>query len=100
MVASRKIFYYFCLLFILGLQSTEPEWYNLLTSNLTEQEQKSLMEVSVLADQRRAARESKKIEQQGGKRFYNKCALDGHKVNVLFVCFRLRVHATSCTNEV
>lgn len=25
------------------------------------------MEVSVLADQRRAARESKKIEQQGGK---------------------------------
>lgn len=53
--------------FIVGLQSTEPEWYNLLTSNLTEQQQKALMEVSVLADQRRAARESKKIEQQGGK---------------------------------
>lgn len=51
----------------LGLQSTEPEWYSLLTSNLTEQQQKALMEVSVLADQRRAARESKKIEQQGGR---------------------------------
>lgn len=50
-----------------GLQSTEPDWYSLLTSNLSEQQQKSLIEVSVLADQRRAARESKKIEQQGGK---------------------------------
>lgn len=51
----------------LGLQGTEPEWYSLLTSNLTDQQLKALMEVSVLADQRRAARESKKIEQQGGK---------------------------------
>lgn len=55
------------MILFLGLQNTEPEWYSLLTSNLTEQQQKALMEVSVLADQRRAARESKKIEQQGGK---------------------------------
>lgn len=55
------------LTFFAGLQSTEPEWYSLLTSNLTEEQQKALMDVSVLADQRRAARESKKIEQQGGK---------------------------------
>lgn len=47
------------------------DWYNLLTSNLTEQQKKSLMEISVLADQRRAARESKKIEQQGGKTVLN-----------------------------
>lgn len=53
--------------FVSGLQSTETEWYNVLTANLTEQQSKALMEISVLADQRRAARESKKIEQQGGK---------------------------------
>lgn len=53
----------------LGLQSTETEWYNVLTANLTDQQNRSLMEISVLADQRRAARESKKIEQQGGTLF-------------------------------
>lgn len=50
----------------LGLQSTEPDWYQALTANLTEPQSKALMEVSLLADQRKAARESKKIEQQGG----------------------------------
>lgn len=60
--------YMFSMFYVfLGLQSTEPDWYSLLTSNLSEEQQKSLIEVSVLADQRRAARESKKIEQQGGK---------------------------------
>ncbi|XP_031329759.1 importin-7-like [Photinus pyralis] len=51
------------------LQSTEPEWYQALTNNLTEQQSKALMEISLLADQRKAARESKKIEQQGGLYF-------------------------------
>lgn len=55
----------------IGLQSSDTEWYNALTSNLTEQQSKALMEIGVLADQRRAARESKKIEQQGG-RFFKK----------------------------
>lgn len=51
------------------LESTETEWYRTLTANLTEEQQKALMEICVLADQRRAARESKKIEQQGGYAF-------------------------------
>ncbi|XP_017783558.1 PREDICTED: importin-7 [Nicrophorus vespilloides] len=51
------------------LESTEAEWYSALTRNLTDVERKSLMEIAVLADQRRAARESKKIEQQGGYSF-------------------------------
>lgn len=57
--------FFFFRLFI-GLESTEPDWYRALTSNLTEQQSKALMEISLLADQRKAARESKKIEQQGG----------------------------------
>ncbi|XP_018334630.1 importin-7-like [Agrilus planipennis] len=50
-----------------SLQSSQPEWYQTLTSNLTEHESKALMEVAQLADQRKAAIESKKIKQQGGK---------------------------------
>lgn len=48
------------------LQTREPDWYNALTANLTEQQVKALSEVCLLAEQRLAARESKKIEQQGG----------------------------------
>lgn len=51
------------------LQSTEPEWYQALTGNLTEPQKKALMEISLLAFQRKAARESKRIEQQGGYLF-------------------------------
>lgn len=50
-----------------AIQSQDVEWYTALTSNLTEAQVKSLGEICVLADQRLAARESKKIEQQGGK---------------------------------
>lgn len=49
------------------LETTEGEWYKALTSSLEEEEKKALMEISVLADQKRAAKESKRIEQQGGK---------------------------------
>ncbi|GJQ71192.1 hypothetical protein Trydic_g1090 [Trypoxylus dichotomus] len=51
------------------LETTENEWYKALTSSLTEEQKKALMEISVLADQKRAARESKRIEQQGGYNF-------------------------------
>lgn len=54
-------------LLFLAIQSQDVEWYNALTSNLTEAQVKSLGEICLLADQRLAARESKKIEQQGGK---------------------------------
>ncbi|XP_078669832.1 importin-7-like isoform X1 [Branchiostoma floridae x Branchiostoma belcheri] len=51
------------------LQSREPAWYNALTSHLNEEQVKELKEVIVMADQRQAAAESKRIEQQGGYQF-------------------------------
>ncbi|XP_049819869.1 importin-7 isoform X2 [Aethina tumida] len=51
------------------IQTSEPEWYKALTSNLNEAQVKSLGEIVVLADQRAAAKESKRIQQQGGYMF-------------------------------
>ena len=51
------------------LENIDTEWYNALTIGLTEEQKKVLMEISLLADQRRAAKESKRIEQQGGTVF-------------------------------
>jgi len=48
------------------IQANDPEWYQVLTANLTSEQQKALQEVMVLADQRKAAAESKRIEQSGG----------------------------------
>jgi hypothetical protein len=52
-----------------NIQNADPGWYNVLTSHLTLEQQKSLREVITLADQRRAAAESKRIEQSGGYQF-------------------------------
>lgn len=52
-----------------GLQSSDPSWYELLVRNLTPEQQKSLADIMVLADQRKAAAESKKIEKSGGYTF-------------------------------
>ncbi|XP_014261678.1 importin-7 isoform X2 [Cimex lectularius] len=51
------------------LEGADPLWYNALTSNLTPEQRNALVEVLVLADQRKAAAESKKIEQRGGYNF-------------------------------
>jgi len=40
---------------------------------LTSEQQKALQEVMVLADQRKAAAESKRIEQSGGKYLWIQC---------------------------
>lgn len=48
------------------LQSADPAWYSLVTSQLTADQTKQLEEVFKLADQRKAVAESKKIEQGGG----------------------------------
>ena len=48
------------------VQGTNPGWYNALTGALTGDQQKALNDVIVLADQRRAAAESKRIEEAGG----------------------------------
>ncbi|XP_060535459.1 importin-7 [Cylas formicarius] len=52
-----------------NIKNREPEWYNALTAHLNEHQLKTLNEVVVLAEQRAAARESKRIEQQGGYMF-------------------------------
>merc|ERR1711971_800400 len=52
-----------------GLQGSNPAWYGQLTGHLTEVQNKALAEVVTFADQRCAAKESKKIEQAGGYQF-------------------------------
>ncbi|CAN7998754.1 unnamed protein product [Ixodes hexagonus] len=54
-----------------AIQSTDPMWFNALTSGLSSEQQKSLQEVYLLADQRRAAAESRRIEKSGGYVFQN-----------------------------
>ncbi|RWS17641.1 Importin-7-like protein [Dinothrombium tinctorium] len=49
-----------------SLQANDANWYNVLTSQLSSQQQKALQNVFVLAMQRKAAAESRKIEKSGG----------------------------------
>lgn len=50
-----------------ALQERDPNFYNMLTAELTPEQNKSLQDIIVLADQRKSAAESKKIEQAGGE---------------------------------
>ncbi|KAL4717791.1 hypothetical protein ACJJTC_000940 [Scirpophaga incertulas] len=52
-----------------GLLINEPALYHALTSVLTDEQQKNLQAVLVLADQRKAQQDSKRIEQSGGYSF-------------------------------
>ncbi|XP_013147479.1 PREDICTED: importin-7 isoform X1 [Papilio polytes] len=54
---------------LLALSAREPVLYHALTSVLTEEQQKELNAVFVLADQRKAQQDSKRIEQSGGYSF-------------------------------
>lgn len=56
------IFFYF----FLALEANAPAWYQALTEGLNSDQQKAMQEISTLADQRRAAAQSKKIQQSGG----------------------------------
>ena len=49
------------------LENSQVDWYTRLVAPLSEQDKKSLQEVFTLANQRKNARESKTIEQAGGK---------------------------------
>ncbi|XP_069364625.1 importin-7-like isoform X2 [Maniola hyperantus] len=51
------------------LSTSEPALYHALTSVLSEQQQKQLNAIFVLADQRKAQQDSKRIEQSGGYSF-------------------------------
>uniref|UniRef100_A0A4W3JB10 Importin 7 n=1 Tax=Callorhinchus milii TaxID=7868 RepID=A0A4W3JB10_CALMI len=50
-------------------QNRDPTWYQALTCNLTDEHRKQLQDIGTLADQRRAALESKMIEKHGGYKF-------------------------------
>ncbi|KAL5007680.1 hypothetical protein ScPMuIL_016486 [Solemya velum] len=54
-----------------GLQVSDPNWYNTLTTVLNADQTKDLEDVFKLADQRKAVAESKQIEQRGGYVFSN-----------------------------
>ena len=55
---------------------TDPAWYQALTGQLTDEQTKGLQEVFLLADQRKAAAESRRIEQSGGElHFQHPCQL-------------------------
>uniref|UniRef100_A0A1W7RAB8 Importin-7 n=1 Tax=Hadrurus spadix TaxID=141984 RepID=A0A1W7RAB8_9SCOR len=54
-----------------NLQTADPNWYNALTSHLNADQQKALQETFLLADQRKAAAESRRIEKSGGYVFKN-----------------------------
>lgn len=60
---------------MLQLETSQVEWYTRLIAPLSENDKKSLQEVFTLANQRKNARESKNIEQAGGK----------SKVNLFFI---------------
>ncbi|XP_033846015.1 importin-7 [Periophthalmus magnuspinnatus] len=47
----------------------DPAWYQALTQALDEEQGKQLQDIGTLADQRRAAHESKMIEKHGGYKF-------------------------------
>lgn len=54
-----------------NIERTDPTLYRALTSHLTSEQQKALQEIILLADQRKAALESKRIEQSGGYAFHS-----------------------------
>ncbi|KAF6103797.1 importin 7 [Phyllostomus discolor] len=51
------------------IQNRNPVWYQALTHGLNEEQRKQLQDIATLADQRRAAHESKMIEKHGGYKF-------------------------------
>lgn len=54
-----------------NIERTDTTWYRALTGHLNADERKALQEIIVLADQRKAALESKRIEQSGGYAFHS-----------------------------
>uniref|UniRef100_A0A8C2XRE3 Importin 7 n=1 Tax=Cyclopterus lumpus TaxID=8103 RepID=A0A8C2XRE3_CYCLU len=52
-----------------NIQSRDPAWYQAITQSLDEDQGKHLQDIGTLADQRRAAHESKMIEKHGGYKF-------------------------------
>jgi hypothetical protein len=49
------------------LSAQDPSWYAMLLQGLTPEQQKSLSEIFVLAEQKKVHKRSKEIEKSGGK---------------------------------
>ncbi|KAM0731269.1 Importin-7 [Formica fusca] len=56
---------------IQNIERTDMTWYRALTNLLSPEQEKALQEIILLADQRKAALESKRIEQSGGYAFHS-----------------------------
>ncbi|XP_046861110.1 importin-7-like [Xenia sp. Carnegie-2017] len=56
---------------LLNIQAQDPAWYNQLTNSLNDQQKRDLQHLFVLADQRRAAQETRRLDMQGGYNFAN-----------------------------
>lgn len=56
---------------IQNIERTDVGWYRALTNLLTPEQEKALQEIILFADQRKAAMESKRIEQSGGYAFHS-----------------------------
>ncbi|XP_028414621.1 importin-7-like [Dendronephthya gigantea] len=54
---------------LLSIQAQDPVWYNQLTNNLNDEQKQELQRLFVLADQRRAAQETRNLDMQGGYSF-------------------------------
>jgi len=52
-----------------SLETKDPQWFQALTGHLDNKQRKELEAVFTLAEQRKAAADSKKIEQSGGYQF-------------------------------
>jgi len=52
-----------------NLEASDPAWFQALTGHLDEKQRKDLEQVFTLAEQRKAAAESKQIEKSGGYQF-------------------------------
>lgn len=50
----------------LDLQAQDPQYYDLITSKLSPEQQKGLNDVIVTAEQKKAQYNSKQIQKQGG----------------------------------
>jgi len=54
---------------LLALAATNQDWYTMLTGGLTPEQTEKVKQLFVTAEQKKAARESRKIELAGGYQF-------------------------------
>jgi len=69
---------------LLGIQQNDPAWYLALTNHLNSDQQKSINELMVVAEQRRAEVENKKKEKLAG--IVVKRTLHPHVLSLLYKC--------------